>query len=59
MFDELDEALRRLLIREIPIKNNEVDISFDQPKSEWSARLNRPTVNLFLHDVRENTKLRQ
>ncbi len=59
MIDELDEALRQLFIRELPIKNNEVDIAFDQPKREWSARLSRPTINIFLHDVRENVKLRQ
>lgn len=59
MIDELDEALRQLFIRELPIKNNEVDIAFDQPKKEWSARLSRPTINIFLHDVRENVKLRQ
>lgn len=59
MINDLDEALRQLLIREVPIKNGEVDIAFDQPKREWSARLNRPTLNLFLHDIRENAKLRQ
>lgn len=58
MIDDLDEALRRLLTREMPIKNGEVDIEFALPKREWSARLNRPTLNLFLFDVRENTKLR-
>ncbi len=59
MFDEVDEALRQLLLRELPIKNNEVDIAFNQPKKDWSARLSRPTVNLYLYDVRENNKLRQ
>jgi len=59
MFDEIDEVLRRLLVREIPISNGDIDISFDQPKREWSARLSRPTINLFLHDLRENVKLRQ
>jgi len=59
MIDELDEVLRKFLIREIPIKNTDVDIKFDMPKREWSARLNRPTLNLFLYDIRENTKLRQ
>lgn len=58
MFQHLDEALRQLLIREIPIRNGEIDIKFDQPSREWSARLGRPTLNLFLHDVRENLKLR-
>jgi hypothetical protein len=58
MIEDLDEALRHLLIREMPIKNGEVDIQFNQPKREWSARLSRPTLNLFLYDVRENVKLR-
>ena len=59
MFHDLDEALRQLLIHEIPVKNGEVDIAFDQPTREWTARLSRPTLNLFLPDIRENLKLRQ
>ncbi len=58
MFHDLDEALRELLIRELPVKNKEIDLSFDQPRREWSSRLNRPTLNLFMHDIRENLKLR-
>jgi hypothetical protein len=59
MFDDLDETIRQLLIAEMPVKNGEVEISFDQPKREWSARQSRPTLNLFLYDVRENNTLRQ
>src|SRR5262245_35297622 len=59
MIDDLDEALRQLLTRDLPIKNGEIDISFDQPKRELSARLSRPTLNLFLYDLAENKKLRQ
>lgn len=58
MIEDLDEALRELLIREIPIKNGEVEITFEQPKREWSSRLSRPTLNMFLYDLHENTKLR-
>ena len=58
MIDELDEVIRQLLIAELPIKNSEIDIAFDQPKREWSARIARPTVNLFLYDVRDNPTLR-
>lgn len=58
MIDEFDEALREFLIRELPVRDNEIDIAFDQPSREWSARLNRPTLNLFLRDLRENSKLR-
>jgi len=59
MITDIDQVLRRLLIRELPIKNGEVEIKFDQPSREWSSRLSRPTLNLFLHDIRENQKLRQ
>lgn len=59
MISDLDETLRQLLMAEIPVKNGEIEISFDQPKREWSSRLTRPTVNLFLYDVRENPTLRQ
>jgi len=58
MIREMDEALRQLLIRELPINNNEIDITFEQPKREWSARLNRPTLNLFLYDLQEHLKMR-
>jgi hypothetical protein len=59
MITDLDETLRQLLIAEMPVKNGEVDIKFDLPKREWSSRLSKPTVNLFLYDVRENNVLRQ
>lgn len=59
MIDDIDEALRQLLIRDLPIKNNEVEIAFHQPKREWSSRVSRPTLNLYLYDIRENARLRQ
>ncbi len=59
MIDDLDDALRELLIREMPIKDNEIDISFGQPTKDWSSRLSRPTLNLYLHDLRENPALRR
>ncbi len=58
MFADLDETIRRLLIREVPLDPSEIDVSFATPDREWSSRLTRPTVNCFLCDVRENLKLR-
>lgn len=58
MIADLDETIRQLLIEELPIKNGEIDIKFDQPKREWSSRLSKPTLNFFLYDVRENATLR-
>ena len=58
MFDALDEAIKNLLTREIPIRQNEIEIVFDQPTQEWSARVGQPTLNVYLYDVRENRQLR-
>jgi len=55
---DVDEVLRKLMIKEIDIKANEIDVSFDLPKREWSSRLSKPTLNFFLFDVRENLRLR-
>jgi hypothetical protein len=52
---DLDEALRTLLRRELEAHGFEgVEIAFDAPASDWSAKLTAPTVNLFLYDLREN-----
>lgn len=59
MIDDLDETIRQLLVKELPYRTGEIDISFDQPKREWSARVSKPTINLYLYDVRENNVLRQ
>lgn len=58
MFADLDETMREILIRYVPLDPNEVDVSFDAPDREWSGRLTRPAVNCFLYDVRESVKLR-
>ena len=58
MFDEVDESLRALLISDVPLDPAEVDISFDRPAREWSSRLARPTLNLFLFDIRERIDFR-
>lgn len=59
MINELDESLRTLLIDKGGFAPAEVDISFDIPTRDWSTPATRPTVNLYLYDIRENTKLRE
>jgi hypothetical protein len=59
MITDLDKTLKQLLIKEMPIENNEVEIKFDLPKREWMAKLSRPTINLYLYGIRENTELRR
>lgn len=58
MIPDIDEALKKLLLKEINGKSNQVDVQFDAPKREWSSRLSKPTLNLFLFDIRKNLVLR-
>jgi len=58
MIYEISEALRDLLKRELPLRKGDFDIQFDLPKRDWSSRLNKPTINIFLYDILENTELR-
>ncbi|HMD90645.1 MAG TPA: Pvc16 family protein [Anaerolineaceae bacterium] len=58
MFNDIDDSLRDFLNNVIPISKAEIDISFDRPTRDWSGRLSRPTLNLFLFDIRERKELR-
>jgi Pvc16 N-terminal domain/Carboxypeptidase regulatory-like domain len=54
MLADLDETVRALLKRELKTHSFDgVEIAFDAPDKEWSAQLSKPTVNLFLYDLRE------
>lgn len=58
MITDLDESLKQFLIRAVPLDQTEVDVAFELPDREWAAGLARPTVNLYLYDLRENLELR-
>ncbi len=58
MFNEVDETVRQFLVADVPIDRGEVDISFERPTREWSGRLSKPTLNLFLYDIRERPGFR-
>jgi hypothetical protein len=55
---ELDETIRRLLVREGRLDAAEVDVSFDIPNRDWSKGISKPTLNCYLFDIRENRDLR-
>jgi hypothetical protein len=50
----LDGSLRDFLRAEVPLRADDVDIDFGTPNTEWSARLTRSTVSLFLFDIRRS-----
>ncbi|MCC7366413.1 MAG: DUF4255 domain-containing protein [Dehalococcoidia bacterium] len=58
MFADVAESLRSLLVADMPIIGGEIDIAFDRPTREWSNRLTKPTLNLFLFDIRERPDMR-
>ena len=58
MISDLDETLKQLLTKKIPLNAAEVDVCFDMPGQEWSSGVTKPTVNLYLYDIRENHDLR-
>jgi Pvc16 N-terminal domain len=53
MIHDVDESLRALTRRDV-LNGAKVDISFEAPTKEWSARRNSPTLNLYLYDIRED-----
>ena len=58
MISDVDEALRNLILDSLTVSRQNVDIKFDLPSRDWAARLNRPTIDLFLFDIRETLRLR-
>ncbi len=58
MISDVDEALRSLILDSLTVSRQNVDIKYDLPSRDWASRLNRPTINLFLFDIRENLRLR-
>jgi hypothetical protein len=58
MIQDLDETLKDLLVRKVPLDLAAVDVRFEMPTKDWAAAVQRPTVNLYLYDLRENLELR-
>lgn len=58
MITELDETIKQLLVKRGNLDHGGIDIRFETPSREWSASLSKPTVNLYLYDIRENHELR-
>ena len=59
MLDLLDESMERFLREVVPLPARDVDIAFEAPDGDWSASVSRPTINLYLWDVRPSTVERE
>jgi hypothetical protein len=56
MLEHLDASLESLLRAQVPLSAQDVDVTFETPTKDWSARLTRPTVNLFLWDLKRSAE---
>jgi hypothetical protein len=55
MLADLDDALRNLLRGQLTQHGYEgADVVFDTPTKDWAAKLTRPTVDVFLCDLRRS-----
>jgi hypothetical protein len=59
MLLEIHNTIQQLIHEHGQISPLEVDITFDTPTHELIDKLTRPTINLFLFELQENTDLRQ
>ncbi|MFI6090561.1 DUF4255 domain-containing protein [Streptomyces sp. NPDC051218] len=58
MIHEVDEGLR-LLLDEAGLQDNGVEVVFEAPTRDWSARRNAPTICVYLYDIHEDVARRQ
>lgn len=59
MLNLLDASIEAFLRVEVPLPARDVDIAFEAPDRDWSAGVTKPTVNLYLWDVRRNLDERE
>ncbi|MEO6122130.1 MAG: Pvc16 family protein [Ilumatobacteraceae bacterium] len=55
MLSEFDEGLEAFLRAVTPLSAVDIDVSFETPNDEWAAKLTRPTVNVYLWDIRRSS----
>lgn len=56
MIADVDEALRALLMPDAD--GHGAQVSFDAPTREWSAQRSKPTLDVYLYDIREDVDVR-
>ena len=59
MLTDLNNTIKQLLVKRIPLNPDEVEVSFECPKREWSSKILKPTINVYLFDLREDVERRE
>ena len=57
MIHDVDETLRGIVRRDV-INGSDIEVLFDAPTKDWASRRNTPTIDIYLYDIREDTKRR-
>jgi hypothetical protein len=57
MINEVDEVLRSMVKADV-VGGTDVEVVFDAPTREWASRRSRPTVDMYLYDIREDIRRR-
>src|SRR5512138_97040 len=58
MLTTIQHAIQRLLHEHGRIDPADVDVCFERPSRQWAESLLRPTINLFLFEIVEDTERR-
>jgi hypothetical protein len=56
MIHLIDQAVEQLLRVEVPLPAASIDVSFAAPDRTWGSSITRPTVNVFLWDIKRNVE---
>lgn len=54
MLEAVDATVEAFLRATVPLSASDIDVVFEPPTREWSAKLTRPTVNVHLWDLRRS-----
>lgn len=54
MLEAVDATVEAFLRGMVPLSASEIDVAFEAPTRDWSAKLTRPTVNLHLWDIKRS-----
>jgi len=58
VIQDVDEALRTI-IRQEGLGGSDVEVALDAPTTDWAARRNSPTLDLYLYDICEDARMRE
>lgn len=54
MLEAVDATVEAFLRGTVPLSASEIDVAFEPPTRDWSAKLTRPTVNAHLWDIKRS-----